>query len=84
MFGLYINAKLPRLSWKSDTEVVKQSSSVLAMLGVCFGLVAVTVIPMLAIGYPWVSAALAAAVLAASAAVYGTLMKNAEQIRRNL
>lgn len=84
VFGLYINAKLPRLSWKSDTEVVKQSSSVLAMLGVCFGLVAVTVIPMLAIGYPWVSAALAAAVLAASAAVYGTLMKNAEQIRRNL
>ena len=84
IFGLFVNAKLPRLSWKSDTEVVKQSSPVLVMLGVCFGLMAVTTVPMLIFGSPWVSVAIAAAVFAASAAVYGSLMKNAEQIRGNL
>lgn len=83
-FGLFINAKLPRLSWKSDTEVVKQSSAVLIMLLICFGLVAVTVIPMLIIRADWFAVASSAAILAAAAAMYRHLMKNAEQIRRNL
>lgn len=82
--GLYVNAKLPRLSWKSDTEVVKQSGAVLIMMLVGFALTAAVVIPTLAIGRPWIVLLLAAAAFSAAAALFFGLMKNAEQIRRNL
>ena len=84
VFGLYVNAKMPRLDWKSDTEVVKQSGAVLLMVLVGFGLVAVSVLPALIFGLRWLTPAIAAAVFCLTAAVYGTLMKNAEQIRLNL
>ena len=84
VFGLFVNVRMPRLSWKSDTEVVKQSSAVLIMIMVCFGLVAATAIPMVLIRRSWFASAAAAAVLLAAAATYLYLMKNAEQIRRNL
>lgn len=84
VFGLYVNACMPRLSWKSDTEVVKQSGSVLVMLLSGLGLVAVSVLPALLSGLHWLTPAIAAAVLCTAAAVYLHLMKNAEQIRRNL
>ena len=84
VFGLYVNACMPRLTWKSDTEVVKQSGSVLVMLLSGLGLVAVSVLPALLSGLHWLTPAIAAAVLCAAAAVYLHLMKNAEQIRRNL
>lgn len=84
VFGLYVNAKMPRLDWKSDTEVVKQSGSVLIMLLVGLALVAVSLLPPLIFGLAWLVPAIAAAVLCATAAVYLYLIKNAEQIRRNL
>lgn len=82
--GLYVNAKLPRLSWKSETEVVKQSGAVLVMMLIGFGLTAVCVIPALAIGETWVVSTAGAALLSAAAALFLKLMKNAEQIRGNL
>ena len=84
VFGLYVNARMPRLDWRSDTEVVKQSGAVLMMVLVGFGLVAVSVLPALIFGLRWLTSAIAAVVFCLTAAVYGTLMKNAEQIRGNL
>lgn len=84
VFGLYVNAKMPRLTWKADIEVVKQSGAVLIMLLVGFGLIALSVLPTLLFGIGWLPAAVAAAILGASAAVYLYLMKNAERIRENL
>lgn len=82
--GLYVNAKIPRLEWKSETEVVKQSGSVLMMLLIGLALVAVSVLPPLLFGAGWLTSLTAAAIFCASAAMYAALMKNAEQIRRNL
>lgn len=84
VFGLFVNAKMPRLSWRSDTEVVKQSAAVLIMMLTCLGLVAATVIPMIAIGRDWFATAASAAIFCAAACTYRYLMKNAEQIRQNL
>ena len=84
VFGLYVNAKLPRLSWKSDTEIVKQSGPVLIMLLIGIGLTLIATVPGLLFGFGWITVAIAAAVLCATVAVYLYLMKNAEQIRRNL
>ena len=84
VIGLYVNARMPLFTWKSDTEVVKQSGAVLIMILICFGLVAATAIPMLVTGLDWIAVAAAAAILLTACAVYGYLMKNAEQIRRNL
>lgn len=82
--GLYVNARMPRLDWKSDTEVVKQSGSVLCMLLIGLALAAVSVLLPLLFGLGWLTTVIAAAILCASAAVYAVLMKNAEQIRCNL
>ena len=82
--GLLVNVRMPLFSWKSDTEVVKQSGAVLIMILICFGLVAAAVIPMLVTGLDWIPIAAAAAILSAACVMYGYLMKNAEQIRRNL
>ncbi len=84
VLGLYVNTKMPRLSWKTDTEVVKQSGSVLVMLLVGLGLVLLTAIPMAVSGYEWIALPIAAAVFAGTAVVYAGLMKKAEQIRLNL
>lgn len=84
VFGLFVNVKLPRLSWNSDTEVVKQSGAVLVMLLVSLGLVAVSVLLPLFTGLYWLTLPAAGAVLGATAVVYAYLMKNAEQIRRKL
>ena len=84
VFGLYVNARMPRLDWKSDTEVVKQSGAVLVMVLVGLGLAAISVLPALLFGLRWLTSAIAAAVLCVTAAVYAALMKNAEQIRGNL
>ena len=84
VFGLYVNAKMPRLNWKTETEVVKQSGAVLIMMLICFGMVAVTVVPMLILGQSWLSVVLTAALLIPTAIVYFKLMRNAEQIRTNL
>ncbi len=84
VFGLYVNTKMPRLSWKSDTEVVKQSGAVLIMVLVGIGLAAAAVLPALLTGIRWLTPAIAAALICAAAAVYLSLMKNAEQIRANL
>ncbi len=82
--GLYVNAQLPRLSWKSDTEVVKQSGAVLVMLLIGVGLAAASAVPALMIRSTRIVSALAAAVLSATAALFFRLMKKAEQIRKNL
>jgi ABC-2 type transport system permease protein len=84
IMGLYVNARMPRLSWKSETEVVKQSGSVLCMLLIGFATAAVSALPALLTGVGWLTSLIAAAVFGASAALYAVLMKNAEQIRRNL
>ncbi len=84
VFGLYVNVKMPRLDWRSDTEVVKQSGAVLIMVLVGLGLAAVSVLPALLSGLRWLTPAIAAAVFCLTAVVYGSLMKNAEQIRLNL
>ena len=84
VFGLYVNARMPRLSWKSDTEVVKQSGAVLISLLSGIAIVALCVIPALLTGMSWIVPVLAGALFAASAAIFMNLMKKAEQIRRNL
>jgi ABC-2 type transport system permease protein len=84
IMGLYVNARMPRLSWKSETEVVKQSGSVLCMLLIGFATAAVSALPALLTGVGWLTSLIAAAAFGASAALYAALMKNAEQIRRNL
>ncbi len=82
--GLFVNAKMPRLSWKTDAEVVKQSGSVFVMMLIGLAAVAVTVIPMLLTGRAWAVLITAAALFAAAGVLYRYLMKNAEQIRANL
>ena len=84
VFGLYVNARMPRLDWRSDTEVVKQSGAVLVMVLVGIGLAAISVLPALLSGLRWLTPAIAAAVFCLTAAMYAALMKNAEQIRGNL
>ena len=84
VFGLYVNVRMPRFDWKSDTEVVKQSGAVLIVVIVGFGLAAIAVLPALLFGIRWLTVAIAAAVLCAAAAIYYYLMRNAEQIRTNL
>lgn len=82
--GLFVNVKMPRFSWKSDAEVVKQSGSVLVAMLIGFVLTAAAVLPALLSGIGPLSVAAAGALLLGAFALYGGLMKNAEQIRRNL
>lgn len=84
VLGLLVNAKMPRLSWKSDTEVVKQSGAVLIMMLVCFALLVITVVPVLFFGSGWIAAAVCVPILTVTGIVYARLMKHAEQIRLNL
>jgi ABC-2 type transport system permease protein len=84
VLGLFVNAKLPRLNWKAETEVVKQSGAVLVMMLVCFTIVAATVLPALLTGREWITPAVGGALLCGTAAFYAYLMRNAEQIRMNL
>lgn len=82
--GLFVNAKMPRTTWKSDTEVVKQSGAVLMMVLICFALVLVSVLPMILLRRAWIAIAVAGVILLGTIVVYAYLMKNAETIRRNL
>ncbi|MBQ4422782.1 MAG: hypothetical protein II872_00550 [Clostridia bacterium] len=84
VFGLFVNAKLPRLNWKAETEVVKQSAAVFVTILVCFAIVAATVLPALLTGREWITPAVGGALLCGTAAFYAYLMRNAEQIRMNL
>ncbi len=84
VIGLLVNAKMPRLNWKSETEVVKQSGAVLIMMLVCFTMVAVTLLPILILRQPWVALVLTAVLLIPTGIVYFRLLSNAEQIRMNL
>ena len=84
VFGLFINARMPRLNWKTDTEVVKQSGAVLLSMLVCFGMVLVAVAALLILRRGWAAIALAAVVFGMTAILYAGMMKNAEQIRLNL
>ncbi len=82
--GLFVNVRMPRLSWKSDTEVVKQSGAVLVMMLICFALILLTGLTMLLIRSDWVPIAASGVLIGLTAGVYRYLMDRAEQIRRNL
>lgn len=84
VFGLFVNARMPRLNWKTETEVVKQSGAVLVMMLICFAMVALTLVPVLILRRSWLAIALAAALLIPTAIVYAKLMRDAERIRLNL
>ena len=84
VIGLLVNAKMPRLSWKSETEVVKQSGAVLIMVLICFGLTAAALVPVLIFRRGWIAAAVSAPILILTGIVYVRLMKKAEQIRLDL
>ncbi len=81
VIGLFVNAKMARLNWKTETEVVKQSGSVLVMMLICFGIVALTVVPVLILRTPWTAIALTGVVLIPTAIIYFHMMRHAEQIR---
>ncbi len=81
VIGLAVNARMPRLNWKTETEVVKQSGAVLIMMLICFGMVVFTLVPMLIFRTAWLAIALAAALLIPTAIVYAKLMRDAERIR---
>ena len=82
--GILVNAKMPRLNWKTETEVVKQGGSVLIMMLICFGMVLVTAVPVLILRQGWVALALAALLMIPTVIIYCKLMRDAEQIRLNL
>jgi ABC-2 type transport system permease protein len=84
VFGLFVNVKLPRLNWKAETEVVKQSAAVFITMLVCFVLVAAAVVPTVLTGKVWIMSAVGGALLCGAAAVYAYLMRRAEEIRTNL
>ena len=84
VLGLFVNARMPRLNWKTETEVVKQSGAVLIMMLVCFGMVAITLVPVLILRQSWLAIALSALLLIPTAIIYCRLMRDAEQIRLNL
>lgn len=84
VFGLFVNAKLPRLNWKAETEVVKQSAAVFITILVCFVIAAAAVVPALLTGSEWIPAAVGGALLCGTVIVYAYLMRRAEQIRANL
>ena len=82
--GILVNANMPRLNWKTETEVVKQGGSVLIMMLICFGMVLVTAVPVLILRQGWVALALAALLMIPTVIIYCKLMRDAEQIRLNL
>ena len=84
VFGLFINAKMPRMSWKTESEVVKQSTSVLFSMLAGFLLVVTAVVPTLILRRPWVAIAVCGVILIPAAIVYVCMMNRAEQIRMNL
>ena len=84
VFGLAINARMPRMSWKTESEVVKQSTAVLFTMLAGFLLVAAAVVPTLIFPHGWVMIALSGIILIPTAVVYFRMMKKAEQIRMNL
>ena len=84
VLGLFVNAKLPRLNWKAETEVVKQSAAVFVTMLICFAIVAAAVVPALLTGKDWITLAVGGAFLCGAAVVYAYLMRRAEQIRVNL
>ena len=84
VIGLAINAKLPRMSWKAETEVVKQSAAVLFSMLAGFALVVITVLPTLILRRWWIPIALCGVILIPTAIIYARMMNRAEQIRMNL
>ena len=84
VFGLSLNAKMPRLDWKTETEVVKQSAVVLFSILICFAMVAVTAVPLLIVKAGWMPLALCVVLWIPTVIVYVRMMKRAEQIRLNL
>ena len=84
VFGVFVNARMPRLNWKTETEVVKQGGAVLIMVLICFGMVLVTAVPVLIFRQGWIALVLAAALLVPTTIIYFKLMRDAEQIRLNL
>lgn len=75
LLGLSLNVAMPKLDWKNEQQVIKQSASVGFTLLAGFG----AALPALAAGIlslgEWLYPATAAAVLAASALMYSRLSK---------
>ena len=84
VFGLFINIRMPRLSWNSDIEIVKQSAPVFLTMLTCFFIVAAAVLPPLLTGRHWLVFPAAAVFTGAALAILWQLMKKAEQIRGKL
>lgn len=82
--GLYVNVKMPRLNWKTETEVVKQSGSVLVMMLICFGMVILSLVPILVLRTGWAAIAVSLALTVPTVIFYEKLLRRAEQIRLNL
>ncbi len=84
VLGLAVNLWLPKLDWKNDAEVVKQSAS--AMVSVLGGIV-LTALPIVlaaATGSAAVVPIVTMALFALAAALWAFLSKNAETFARRL
>ncbi len=84
VFGLAVNLWLPKLDWKNDAEVVKQSAS--AMVSTLTGLLltAAPIVLAATTGSAAVVPAVTAALFALAAALWAVLSKNAERFALKL
>lgn len=83
VFGLWLNLKLPKLDWKNETEVVKQSSACMITL---MGGMAVAFVPIgvfIGTGWTGIFPVLAVVLFVLAAVFWRLLMKNgADQMLR--
>ena len=78
--GLWINLKLPKLDWKTDTEVVKQSGATMVFVLCGMAAAGIPLAVLLATGSAAVLPATTGAALLGSAILWLTLQKTGESV----
>ena len=78
--GLWINLKLPKLDWKTDTEVVKQSGATMVFVLCGMAAAGIPLAILLATGSAAVLPATTGAALLGSAILWLTLQKTGESV----
>lgn len=84
VFGLAVNLFLPKLDWKNDAEVVKQSASTMVSTLTGLLLTAAPIVLAAATGSAAIVPAVTAALFALAAGGWAILVKNAEALARKL
>ncbi len=79
VFGLWLNLRMPRLDWKNEAEVIKQSGAVMVTVFTGMGLGFAPAVLSALTGSPLVPPVVALLVLAAGLLVWNALKKNGDR-----